>query len=175
MARAVMAEFSSPEALARSIRWLRERGFDALDAYTPYPVDDVLDALELRPSPIPWLVLAGALCGGALAYLVQWFTTAIEYRLDVGGRPFHPWPSFVPITYELATLFGALTGFVAFFVLARLPRPWHPVFETHGFESVSSDRHWLRIDRFEDHRWAPEALEALPRLGATRVVVEEAP
>src|SRR5688500_10546388 len=115
MARAVMAEFSTPQALAHTIRWLRDRGFEHLDAYTPYPVDDVIEALSPRPSPIPWFVLGGAAFGGGLAYFVQWFTTAVTYRLDVGGRPFHPAPSFVPITYELATLFGALFGFVAFF------------------------------------------------------------
>lgn len=175
MARALMAELPSPDALASSIRWLREHGFEQIDAYTPYPVDEVIEALGPKPSPIPWFVLGGACVGGALAYFVQWFTTAVEYRLDVGGRPFHPWPSFIPITYELATLFGALAGFIAFFALVGLPRPWHPVFEAEGFESVSSDRHWLRVERFEEHRWAPAALEALTRLGATRVVVEEAP
>lgn len=175
MARALMAELPSPQALVRSIRWFREHGFEGLDAYTPYPIDEVIDALEPEASPIPWFVLGGAAFGGALAYLVQWFTTAVAYRLNVGGRPFHPWPSFVPITYELATLFGALTGFVAFFVLVGLPRPWHPVFEADGFESVSVDRNWLRVERFDDHRWAPEALEALARFGASRIVVEETP
>ncbi len=177
MKGAVMAEFPSPETLAAALRELRARGYQRLDAYTPYPIDDVIDALALPASPIPWFVFGGAAFGGGLAYAVQWFTTAIAYRLNVGGRPFHPGPAFVPITYELATLFGALVGFVAFFFLVRLPRPWHPVFEVEGFESVSADKFWLRafglrVD--EDGSELAEAFAALQDLGASRIVVEEA-
>lgn len=173
MARAVMAELSSPEALARALLELRRQGYRELDAHTPYPVDDVQEALGLKRSPIPWFVLAGAAFGGSLGYLVQWFTSAVAYRLDVGGRPFHAAPAFVPITYELATLFGALVGFIAFFLLTGLPRPWHPVFEADGFESAARDRFWLRVCDSKPRAVPQETVNALLSLGALRVVIEE--
>lgn len=173
MARAVMAEFSSPDALVEALSHLKSRRYGRLDAYTPYPVDDVQDALSLRPSPIPWFVLGGAMFGGSVGYVVQWFLNAISYRLDVGGRPFHAAPAFVPITYELATLFGALVGFFAFFFLTGLPRPWHPVFEVDGFESVASDRFWLRLEHPKAGTDLDEVASELRRLGAERVVLEE--
>src|SRR5688572_16649370 len=122
MDRGLLAEFESGAECAQAIARLRALGYRKLDAHTPRPVVEVEAALGLDPSPLPRWVLTGALSGAALAYLVLWWTQAVDYPLNVGSRPSHAAPAYVPITFEAAILFGALTAFFGTLVLCRLPR-----------------------------------------------------
>jgi len=169
MRAGVLARFGSPEALLSAATALRSRGYQRLDAFTPYPVHGLEQALGLRRSPLNWIVLPFALAGGAGAYLIQWYLNAYDYPLIVGGRPPHAAPAFVPITFETTVLVAALSGFVIFLGLARLLRLYHPVFEVEGFERASIDQFWLGIDA-RDPALVPSITERdLGALGALEV------
>jgi hypothetical protein len=167
----LMGEFETPEAIVDAVKRLRARGLTQLDTFTPYPLPELDEALGVtRTRAIPAAVLAAALTGAAAAYLIQWWTSAVDYPLDVGGRPLHSAPAFVPVTFETAVLLGALAAFVALLIAARLPRLWSPVFEVEGFESASIDRFWVGVD-LGDPGFSRRAIEAAMRdAGALRVV-----
>ncbi len=162
----LLAQFEDEHALARACAYMRERGYAALEAFAPFPSDEVMEALELPPSRVPLVTLLTALFGAGLGYFVLWITNVWDYPLDVGGRAQHPWPAFIPITFETAILFGGVCSFVAFFVFSRLPRLWHPLFEAPGFRDVTSDGFFLAIasadPRFEAARTAHELSACSP-------------
>jgi hypothetical protein len=163
-----MAEFRSPDELVHAVATLRGLGLRHLDAYTPYPVRQLEPLLAIPRSFIPRVVLAMGLLGATLAYVLQWWCAAVAYPLDVGGRPYHSAPAFVPITFETGILFAAATAFVTPLLAAGLPRLHHPVFEVEGFESASIDGYWLAVgDADLDADTTRRQLESL---GAQRVV-----
>jgi hypothetical protein len=162
-----MAEFASPDALVAAVRRLKELGYRRLDAFTPFPVKAAIDALT-PPTPVPAIMLVAGLSGGALGYLVQWWCAAIDFPINVGGRPLNSAPAFIPITFESAVLFASVAGFVALLVLSRLPRLYHPVFELDGFDRASVDRFWIAIDEADDV-YSRDVRDELARLGATKV------
>lgn len=166
MRTGLLAEFETPEAMLGAIRELRRRGYARLDAFTPYPVHGLEAALGLRRSPLNWMVLPFALAGAAGGYLVQWYLNAFDYPLNVGGRPPHAAPAFVPITFEMTVLSAALAGFVILLVLTRLPELWNPVFEIEGFERASIDRFWVGIDARDPALVRSVAERDLAELGA---------
>ena len=166
MRTGILAEFRTPEELIRAIVELRARRYKRLDAFTPYPMKAVLDALGLPRSKLNWLVFASGIAGAGLAYLIQWYANAYDYPLDVGGRPLHSAPSFIPITFEMGVLSAAVAGIVSFFIVARLPELYSPLFDVEGFERASIDRFWLGVDQ-RDPAFDPEALSRiLTELGA---------
>jgi hypothetical protein len=169
----LLAEFSSPEAMLLAIVELRRRGYRSLDAFTPYPVKGLEAALGLERSPINWLVLPFGLGGAGLAYLTQWFANSYAYPLNVGGRPLHSAPAFVPITFEMGVLGAALAGIVLFFILAGLPQLYHPVFSTEGFASATSDRFWVGVDSRDPAFDQPRLRRELDELGALRISLSE--
>ncbi len=172
----LLAEFDDPARLCAAIVDLRVQGFRRLDAYTPYPVHEVEDALALDGSPVAWAVLAGGVAGAAGAYALQWLLVARLYPLNAGNRPPHFPLAFVPITFEMGILFAALAALLAVLVLGRLFSLWHPVFEAEGFEGASRDRHWLEIRGIDGERRLRQAEDTLAahlphrvvRLGDTR-------
>jgi hypothetical protein len=170
MRNGLLAEFRTPEDLLVAARQLRELGYSHLDAFTPYPVPEVERVLGIRRSKIPVAVLIAGLTGATLGYVAQWWMNAVDYPIDVGGRPLHSAPVFVPITFESGVLAAALTGFVALLVATRLPQLWHPVFEVEGFERATIDRFWIGVDQ-GDPRFVSADLDPLLRdLGAVRVL-----
>ena len=167
VSRGVMGEFVSPEALLAAVDRLKELGYTRLDAFTPYPVKALEEKIAKR-SPVGWLMLGAGLAGAALGYGVQWWCAVVAWPLNVGGRPVHSAPAFIPIAFESAVLFASVAGFVAFVALCRLPRLHHTTFEVEGFESASVDKFWIAVDVLDD-AWHPELKDELVRLGATRV------
>lgn len=170
MRSGLVGEFATPEALLAAAAGLRALGYAKLDAFTPYPVEGLAEALSLPRSRIAWAVLPAALGGAALAYLVQWWTSAVDWPLDVGGRPPHSAPAFVPIAFESAVLCGALTAFAALLLATGLPRLWHPLFEVEGFASASVDRFWIAVDLTDPSFASLEVDKQLRAAGALRVV-----
>jgi hypothetical protein len=166
----IMAEFESPEALLLAVSKLREMGLRKLDAYTPYPIREIEPLLEIKRSYIPKVVLAMGLVGAAGAYTLQWWCAAVSYPLNVGGRPLHSAPAFIPITFETTVLFAAGTCFLLALYAAGLPRLHHPVFEVEGFESASIDGYWVAIAADDPKLDALVAEQELVDAGATRVV-----
>jgi hypothetical protein len=160
-----MAEFESPESIVRAYERLRALGYTRLRSWTPYPVRGLLRGLP--QSMVPWLMLGAGLVGGGLGYVIQWWCNARDFPIDVGGRPLHSMPAFIPITFESAVLAASLTGFVVMLGSCGLPRLYHRVFEVDGFERASIDRFWIGIDQ-EDPRYDERLSDELVRLGALR-------
>jgi len=143
----LVAEFADPETLLRAARGVRGAGYTRVDAYTPYPLPEVEEALQLaRPRPVALITLLGGLVGAAGGYAMQYYLMAIDYPIDIGGRPLHSWPAFVPVTFELMVLVASLTVTVGLFLMNGLPRPHHPLFEIPAFARASSDRFFLAIE-----------------------------
>jgi hypothetical protein len=162
----LVAEFGTEEALLDAIQAMRSAGYRAIDAHTPFASEHLLEALGLPRSSIPKIVFVGAFLGAGLAYLLVSWTQGIDYPLDVGGRPTHPAPAFVPLTFETAILFASFSAFFGFLALSGLPRLWRPLFEVEGFRSATVDKFWLRVDdsdaRFELDRTKRELEELAP-------------
>jgi hypothetical protein len=142
----VMGQFKSIDALIAAIEKVREEGYTKIDAFTPFPSHDVIHALRLPPSPLPWIVLAGGIFGALFGYGLQYWTGVVDYPLNVGGRPLHAWPYFVPITFECTILFAVLSAVLGMFALNRLPAPYHPVFNAPNFALASRDAFFLCVE-----------------------------
>jgi len=142
----VMGEFDSADALVAATRRAFERGYRKMDAYSPFPIEGLDDAMGLRPTVLPRLVLLGGLVGGIAGYLLQYVTAVIALPVNIGGRPLHSWPSFVPVTFECIILGASLTAVLGMFILNGLPMPYHPVFNAERFQFASRDRFFLCIE-----------------------------
>jgi hypothetical protein len=151
----LLAEFSEADDLLTAAREAHRAGYQRLDAFSPFPVPGVFEALGgQRGSWIPIAVLLGGIVGAVSGYALQYWVSVIHYPLNVGGRPLHSWPAFIPVTFELGILFGALTGVVSMLALNGLPRPNHPLFDVPGFERATRDRFFLLIEA-SDPRFDP--------------------
>ena len=142
----LMAEFNDPNELVAAARAAREAGYRHLDAYTPFPIEELAEALEMHHSPLPLIVLIGGIVGGVAGYLLQYFTSVVDYPLNVGGRPLNSWPSFIPITFETTVLVAALSAVLGMLALNGLPTPYHPVFNVPRFALATRDRFFLCIE-----------------------------
>lgn len=159
-----VAEFISSEDLIHAVEKTTAKGYKQIDAFTPFPIKDLPLKMNLKKSKIPLIVLSGALIGAVSTYSFQYYTAVIDYTWNIGGRPPHSWPSFIPLTFELGVLGGALFGFIGLWFLNRLPKLSHPLFAVNGFERATRDRFFLLIEK-EDKQFEPnntrEFLEAL--------------
>jgi hypothetical protein len=165
------ARFESPEALLQAARSARSAGYKRFDAYTPFPVHGLAEVLRAEDARLPWLVfLCGAL-GAAAGYGLQYFVSVIDYPLNIGGRPLHSWPSFIPVTFETTVLLAAFGAVFGMFALNGLPRPHHPVFNVPGFGRASSDAFFLCIEA-DDPRYDRVEVERLLREWGAADVVE---
>jgi hypothetical protein len=142
----LLAEFSEPNELVAAVRHTREAGFTRIDAYTPFPIEELSDALDLHATRLPLLVLLGGMCGMLAGYALQYWAATMAYPLNVGGRPFNSWPAFIPITFECTVLFAAGAAVLGMLGLNGLPMPYHPVFNVPRFALASRDRFFLCIE-----------------------------
>ena len=150
---ALLAEFAQPEPLLAAVRRAREAYRD-VDAYAPYSVEGLPEALGCARDRMPLLALLGGLAGAAGAYFLQWYTAVVDYPIDAGGRPLHSWPAFVPATFELLVLGAALAVFFGLWIANGLPRLHHPIFNAPDFDLASRNRFFLAI-RATDPRFDP--------------------
>ncbi len=151
----VMAEFETPEAAAQAALAVREKGFTKLDAFGPFPSEELTKAIHFRENKVARCVLIGGIVGGLAGFALQYWATVLDYPHNIGGRPMFSWPSFIPIIFELAVLFATITGIVSLLVLNRLPRLAHPVFSSPSFVRASIDHFFLCI-RPGDGVFSPE-------------------
>ncbi|HWR54837.1 MAG TPA: DUF3341 domain-containing protein [Bryobacteraceae bacterium] len=165
----LMAEFEHGDELVAAVGRLRAEGYTRIEAYTPQSVEGLSEALNLKPSLMPKIVAAGAIAGALAGYGLQYYVSVIDWQWNIGGRPLHSWPAFIPITFELAVLFGSLAAFVGMLALNGLPRPYHPVFNVPRFAHASRDRFFLVV-RSEDERFdADRTRRFLERLEAHEI------
>ena len=156
----VMAEFHSSEELIEAIHKLREAGFRKMDAFTPYPIEELSEALGHHRSKLPAIVLGGGILGALGGYALQYWTQVIVYPMNVGGRPVHSWPAFIVPTFETTILGAALSAILGMFFLNGLPQPYHPVFNVPRFALASRDRYFLVIES-RDPKFDREATSRL--------------
>jgi hypothetical protein len=142
----LVAEFRRPADLVRAAREVHAAGYRRLDAYTPYPIEEVIEALHLEHSHVPKVVLAGGILGLLGGWGLQYWASAIAYPLNIGGRPFNAWPAFVVPAFETTVLFAALAAVVGMLALNGLPQPYHPVFNAPNFATASHDRFFLCVE-----------------------------
>lgn len=141
----ILAELATPQELLDAVVKVREAGYREIDAYTPFPIEEVCHAIRPGRTRLPLIVLLGGLFGGILGYLLQYYTAVHDYPLNIGGRPLHSWPMFIPITFELTILGAGLSAVFGMFVLNKLPMPYHPVFNAPRFALASRERYFLVI------------------------------
>jgi hypothetical protein len=165
----LLAEFTSVAGLVRACEQVRDAGFTRWDAHTPFPVHGLDRAMGLKPSRLPWAVLAGALAGASGGMLLQWWVAVVAYPLIVSGKPLFSYPAFVPITFELAVLGGVLGGLLTMLHLNRLPALYHPLFRSTTFERVSDDRFFISIEAADPRFDLEETRVWLASLGAASV------
>jgi hypothetical protein len=154
-----MAEFDNPADLVEATRKTREAGFVKIDAYSPYPIEALTEALDIHDRKLPAVVLGGGIVGGLLGYALCYWTTVIDYPLNVGGKPFHSAPAFIVPAFETTILVAAFAAVFGMLALNGLPMPYHPVFNAPRFALASRDRFFLCIEardpKFEhDETWA---------------------
>lgn len=169
----LLAEFTEAEALLAAARRARAEGFRKMDAYTPFPVEGLAEAVGFPRTRLQGLVLLAGLAGGIGAFVMQYYSSVIDYPINIGGRPLNSWPAYVPIIFELTVLAASLTSLLAMVILNGLPRPHHPVFGAPGFERASLDRFFLCITADDPKFDVQETRRFLEGLGAQSVV--EAP
>jgi hypothetical protein len=165
----LMAEFHAPEQIVKAAEAVYAAGYRKVDAYTPYPMEEVLDALHLHDTHVPKLALAGGLLGLVGGYGLQYWSMVIEYPMNIGGRPVHSWPAFIVPTFETTVLLAALATVVGMLLLNGFPQPYHPVFNVKSFATASRDRFFLCVESRDPRFDARTTRELLAGLGAADV------
>lgn len=139
----VLAEFANADALLAAARKARAAGYGPIEAYSPFPIEGLAEAIGFGRNWVPPIVLAGGLLGGLGGYFMQWYSAVISYPINSGGKPPHSWPEFIPVTFELTILIAALAGVAGMLLLNGLPRLHHPVFNVREFDLASRNRFFL--------------------------------
>ncbi len=155
----LLARFDTSEELLAATGQAYAAGYRKMDAYSPIPIEGLAQALGRGRTVMPLIVLLGGIAGGTGGYFMQWFSMAIDYPYNIGGRPFHSWPMFIPVTFELTVLLAAISGVVGMLYLNGLPRLHHPIFHAPGIERATVDRFFLCIET-TDPKWDREATRA---------------
>ncbi len=155
----LIAEFDTSDRLIHAAEQTRADGYRKLDAYTPYPIEEVSEALGHHGSRLPLLVLIGGILGALGGFGLQYWVSVIAYPLNIGGRPLNSWIAFVPVTFESTVLLAALAAVLGMLALNGLPKPYHPVFNAERFALASRDRYFLCIEA-EDEKFDREATES---------------
>jgi hypothetical protein len=160
----VMAEFDTPEQLIHAVGKAREAGYRRMDAYTPFPVEGLPQAMGLRRNMVPFITLLGGLTGAIGGFSFQYWAAAITYPQNIGGRPLNSWPAFIPVTFELTILGASLCAVFGMLALNHLPQPHHPVFNVGRFVHASSDRFYLCIEARDPKFHLPDTARFLQGL-----------
>lgn len=142
----LLAEFDSPTELTLAARRAYDQGYRKMDAYSPFPIEEVSEAIGFGYSRVPLVVLVGGLLGCIGGYLMQYWISALNYPINIGGRPLNSWPAFIVVTFEMTILGGALFAVFGMLALNGLPMPYHPTFNVDRFAFASKDRFFLCIE-----------------------------
>jgi hypothetical protein len=165
----LMAEFENPSDAVAAARHVYEAGYRRIDAFSPYPVEELSEAIGVHSTHMPLIVLIGGLLGGSLGYLMQYYLLVISYPLNVGGKPPHSWPAFIPITFEMTVLGAALFAVFGMMALNGLPEPYHPVFNAPNFALASRDRFFVLVESTDPKFDRERTAEFLRSLGPREV------
>ena len=142
----LMAEFEDPTTLVEAAIATRNAGYTCVDAYSPFPIEELHHALHTQSTKLPLIVLIGGIVGCLSGYLLQFWVSTMAYPLNIGGKPLHSWPAFIPVTFECTILGAALAAVLGMLALNGLPQPYHPVFNVARFALASRNRFFLCIE-----------------------------
>jgi hypothetical protein len=166
----MIAMFATPDAAKNTATYLRQAGFRAFEAYTPYPVAGLGETIHPGRKPfLPLVMFVAAILGAAWGYWIQYWDEALNYPLNVGGRPYNSWPAFAVGTFEFMLLVAVAAGFFGLLAACRLPKLYHPIFEAKVFERASRDRFLLCIEASDPSFDASLVRAAFERFGAERI------
>jgi hypothetical protein len=160
----LMAEFDNPTDLVEAARRTYDAGYRRINGYSPFPIEELSDAIGFHSTRLPLIVLIGGILGGLGGYFMMYYMEVIDYPINVGGRPFHSWPAFIPITFETTVLGAALAAIFGMLALNKLPQPYHPVFNAERFALATRDRFFLVIEADDpkfDHDKVQEFMNTL--------------
>jgi hypothetical protein len=166
----IVAEFPTTHELIYAVEKTREAGYRRIEAYTPFPVEGLSEALALKRNNVPLITLIGGLTGGLGGFFFQYWVNVLAYPLNIGGRPLNSWPAFIPVTFELTVLGAALSAVFGMLALNGLPRPHHPLFNVKRFvKHATSDRFFLCIEARDPKFHVADSSRFLKELKATHV------
>jgi hypothetical protein len=170
----LLAEFDSAQALLEAAGQVRAAGYTKTDAYSPFPIHGLSEALGFRERTVAPIVFMGGVTGALAGYGLEYWTQVIAYPLNIGGRPYHSWVSFIPPAFETTILFGAFAAVIGMLTLNGLPQPYHPVFNAPRFHLASRDTFFLSIEAADPKFDAERTRAFLAGLQAREVVDVEA-
>jgi hypothetical protein len=165
----LLAEFDTPDQILAAACKARDAGYKRMDAYTPYPMHEMTDALGQRHSRLAWLIFLGGLLGGSTGFALQTWCSTVAYPFIIADRPFYSWPAFIPVTFECTILGAALTAVFGMILLNGLPRPYHPLFNVDRFALVTQTKFFLCIESVDPKFNLSETRQFLESLGAKEV------
>jgi hypothetical protein len=160
----LMAEFHTPTELVEAAEQATKAGYTQYDCYTPFPIEELDEAMPHRRNWLPFLVLMGGLIGGLGGFFLAYYTSTVVYPINTGGRPLNSWPAFIPITFECTVLLASLTAVIGMLGLNGFPMPYHPVFNEKRFAMASRDRFFLCIESTDPRFHLDETWSFLSRL-----------
>ena len=166
----VMAEFEGPNELVTAARHTYGAGYRRINGYSPYPIEELSEAIGFTHTSLPLIVFIGGLLGGLGGFFMQYWMEVIDYPLNVGGKPYDSWPAFIPITFECTVLVAAFSAVLGMLVLNKLPQPYHPVFNAPNFALATRDRFFLVVEANDPKFDHASVVSLFRRLGAHDVV-----
>jgi len=155
----ILAEFNDPQALLEVAHRARAEGYRMMDAYTPFPIHGLSDAIGFHRTRLPLIVLIGGIIGCVGGYFMQWYANVVAYPINIGGRPYNSWPAWIPITVELTVLCAGIAAVLGMLALNGLPTPYHPLFNMPRFE-LASRTHFFFCIKSTDPKFDPQATRA---------------
>ena len=170
----VMAEFENPTDLVAAARRVYSLGYRRINGYSPYPIEELSEAIGFTHTKLPLIVFIGGLLGGLGGFFMQYYIAAMDYPINVGGKPTNSWPAFIPITFEMTVLCAAFAAVLGMLMLNKLPQPYHPVFNVPNFAMATRDRFFLAVEANDpkfDHAKVIDLLKSLGALEVTDVEV----
>jgi ActD protein len=168
----IMAEFDNPSALVAAARRTHEAGYRRINGYSPYPIEELDEAIGFTRTTLPLIVLAGGILGGLGGFFMQYWIEVINYPLNVGGKPYNSWPAFIPITFETTVLCASFAAVLGMLMLNKLPQPYHPVFNAPNFALATRDRFFLVIEANDPKFKYSEATQFMKTLEEARDVCD---
>jgi len=165
----VMAEFESPSDLVAAAHKVYSLGYRRINGYSPYPIEELSEAIGFTKTSLPLIVFIGGIVGGLSGFFMQYWIAAIDYPLNVGGKPTNSWPAWIPITFEMTVLFAAFSAVLGMLILNKLPQPYHPVFNLPDFALATRDRFFLAIEANDPKFKHGEVVDLLKSLNAVAV------
>ena len=165
----LMAEFEDVNTLTEAATRAYAAGYRKMDAYSPFPIEPVWEAMHVHDRPVSFFVLCGGILGMFAGFGLCYWVSTIAYPLNIGGRPFNSWPSFIPVTFELTILFASFAAVISMLALNGLPMPYHPVFNVPSFARASQDRFFLAIEAADPKFDRGKTFEFLTSLGPKEI------